>query len=66
MTDALVYEYKTTAAREAIRIADEYLPRESPRRRMALAQEIVALVNICENELGDEIIKRYKLITTKQ
>jgi hypothetical protein len=50
----------STSAREAIRIAEKYLPNETIVRREALAQEIVRVVNICEAELGAEIIRRMK------
>ena len=48
------------AAREAIRIAETYLPGESIERRKALAQEIVRAINLCEDELGREIITLVK------
>jgi hypothetical protein len=51
-------ETMTTAAKEAIRIADAYLPHSSSGRRMSLAKDIVAAINLCEMELGDDIIKR--------
>lgn len=47
----------TTAAREAIRIAETYLP-DDLRRQADLAKEIVAAINLCEAELGEAIVRR--------
>jgi hypothetical protein len=46
-----------TAAQEAIRIAESYLPRASIKRQKALAMEIVDAINICEAELTEEITR---------
>ncbi len=56
----------TTAAREAIRIADTYLAGEPFERRRALAREIVDAINLCEVELGEVIIRRIKAAERKQ
>lgn len=48
----------TTAATEAIRIAETYLPKAGWRRQKALAQEIVKAIELCEAELADDITKR--------
>lgn len=53
-------EVMTTAATEAIRIAETYLPRAGWKRQKALAQEIVKAIELCEAELADDIIKRMK------
>lgn len=50
----------TTAATEAIRIAETYLPRAGWKRQKELAMEIVAAIELCEAELGDDITKRLK------
>jgi hypothetical protein len=55
----------TTAAQEAIRIADTYLPGEPLERRRALAREIVDAINLCETELGEVIIRRIKAAERK-
>jgi hypothetical protein len=46
-----------TAAQEAIRIAEFYLPRASIKRQKALAMEIVEAINLCEAELAEKIAK---------
>ncbi|HZR75676.1 hypothetical protein [Bradyrhizobium sp.] len=51
-------EIMGTAAQEAIRIADTYLPRAPLKRRMALAKEIVAAIELCETELSHDIARR--------
>ncbi len=48
-------EMMGTAAQEAIRIAEAYLPRASVKRKMALAKEIVEAISLCELELSQEI-----------
>lgn len=48
---------KNTSAREAIRIAGIYFPDDLPRQK-ALAMEIVKAIEICEAELGADIIRR--------
>lgn len=48
-----------TAATEAIRIAETYLPNASWKRQKALAQEIVAAINLCEWELSREIARDF-------
>jgi hypothetical protein len=50
----------TTAAQEAIRIAEEFLPRASLKRQQALAMAIVNAINLCEAELGEDIVRRLK------
>ncbi len=55
-------EFMTTGAQEAIRIAEAYLPNASINRKMALAKEIVAAIELCERELGQEIIRRVEKI----
>lgn len=50
-------EIMGTAATEAIRIAEAYLPRASLKRQQALAMEIVEAINLCEAELTQEITK---------
>jgi hypothetical protein len=54
------HEPLCTAAREAIRIADSYLPRAPMKRRKALATEIVNTINRCEAELAEDIMRRVK------
>lgn len=51
-----------TAAQEAIRIAETYLPRASIKRKMALANEIADAIGLCETELVDEIERGLKVI----
>lgn len=46
-----------TAAQEAIRIAETYLPRASVKRKMALAHEINGAISLCEAELSGEIAR---------
>jgi hypothetical protein len=46
-----------TAAQEAIRIAETYLPRASVKRKMALAHEIADAISLCEAELTGEITR---------
>lgn len=53
-------EFMGTAAQEAIRIANTYLPRGSRQRRKALALDIVKAIELCERELSDEIIRKLK------
>ena len=50
-------EIMGTAATEAIRIAEAYLPRASQKRQKALAMEIVDAINLCESELTDTIAR---------
>lgn len=54
----LRHEPMNTAAREAVRIADAYLPRAPMKRRQALAKEIVTAISKCEAELADDILRR--------
>lgn len=56
MTD----ETLSTAAREAIRIADLYLPGCSIEQRKALAMEIVEAIGLCEAEFAGELVRRMK------
>lgn len=46
-----------TAAQEAIRIAETYLPRASVERKMALAHEIAAAIDLCETETRQQIAR---------
>lgn len=46
-----------TAAQEAIRIAETYLPRASIKRKMALAHEIADAISLCEAELCEDIAR---------
>lgn len=46
-----------TAAQEAIRIAEAYLPKASVKRKMALAHEIAAAIDLCESELRQDIAR---------
>jgi len=50
-------EIMGTAAQEAIRIAETYLPKASVKRKMALAKEIVAAIELCETELSRDIAR---------
>jgi hypothetical protein len=50
----------TTAATEAIRIAEKWLPKAPWQKKKELALEIVAAIELCEAELGDDIIQRMK------
>jgi hypothetical protein len=51
-----------TAAQEAIRIAEAYLPNASIKRKMALANEIADAISLCEQELIEEFERGVKLI----
>lgn len=53
-------EHMTTAATEAIRIAETYLPRAGWKRQKELAKEIVNAINLCEAELAEDITNRLK------
>jgi hypothetical protein len=44
----------TTAATEAIRIAEKWLPKAKWERQKELALEIVAAIELCEAELADD------------
>ena len=50
-------EEVSTAAREAIRIAEKYLPDEPLEKRKALAKAIVEAITLCETEFGNVIIR---------
>lgn len=50
-------EIMGTAATEAIRIAETYLPRASLKRQMELAKEIADAIRLCETELSNEIAR---------
>lgn len=54
--------HMTTAATEAIRIAEKWLPGAPWRHQKELAQEIVAAINLCEAELGDELVVKLKAL----
>lgn len=58
-------EIMGTAAQEAIRIAETYLPRASIKRKMALAKEIVAAIELCEAEFGIDIAKRLEVMASR-
>lgn len=47
----------STAAQEAVRIAEAYLPKASVKRKMALAHEIAAAIELCEAELTQDIAR---------
>jgi hypothetical protein len=64
--EAVSHEPLYLAAREAIRIADTYLPRAPMKRRKALALEIVNAINACERELTQEIQRHLKQLHTLQ
>lgn len=53
MTDCVM----GTAAQEAIRLAEAYLPRASIKRKMALATEIADAISLCEAEMSDKIAR---------
>lgn len=53
----------TTAATEAIRIAETYLPSASRERQRELVEEIVAAIELCEAELADDISARLREMT---
>ena len=53
----------TTAATEAIRIAETYLPKAGWERQKALAMEIVAAIELCEAELAADIMQRLKAMS---
>jgi hypothetical protein len=46
-----------TAATEAIRISETFLPRASRKRQQELALEIADAISLCEAELTDKITK---------
>jgi len=48
-----------TSAREAIRIAESYFPDDIHRQRR-LAKDIVKAIELCEMQLGMDIIRRAK------
>jgi hypothetical protein len=50
----------TTAATEAIRIAEKWLPNSTWKKQKELALEIVAAIELCEAELGDDISRRLR------
>ena len=54
--------HMTTAATEAIRIAEKYLPDEPLETKKALAMEIVDAINLSEAEFSDEITRRLGII----
>lgn len=53
-----------TAAQEALRIAETYLPRASLKRKKALAYEIVEAISLCESELSQEIATDLKKLVS--
>lgn len=53
-------ETLSTAAREAIRIADTFLPGASIEQRKALAMEIVQAIGLCEAEFAAVVVRRLK------
>lgn len=50
----------TTAATEAIRIAEKWLPKTGWERQKELALEIVAAIELCEAELADDVARRLR------
>lgn len=50
-------EQMTAAATEAIRIAEDFFPDDFYRQR-DLARAIVRAINMCEEDLAQEIIRR--------
>lgn len=64
--EAVSHEPLCLAAREAIRIADTFLPRAPMKRRKALALEIVNAISACERELTQEIQHHVKQLTKSQ
>ncbi len=55
-------EVMTTAATEAIRIAQTYLPRASWKRQQRLANEIADAIALCEAELNLDIARRLEAL----
>jgi hypothetical protein len=55
-----------TAATEAIRIAETYLPRASQKRQKALALEIADAISLCETELRHEIARNLTALMHQQ
>lgn len=55
--NANMTEVMTTAATEAIRIAQTYLPRSPWKRQQALANEIADVIALCEAEVRQEIAR---------
>lgn len=51
-----------TAATEAIRIAEKYLPRASLKKQLELAREIVTAISLCEAELSAEIARGLQVL----
>lgn len=56
----MVDHVMTTAATEAIRIAEKWLPKAKWERQKELALEIVAAIELCEAELAEDISRRLK------
>lgn len=54
-----------TSAREAIRIAETYFPTDR-HRQMDLAKDIVKAIELCELELGRDIIQRVQAQNASQ
>lgn len=57
-TQAELDRIEDTGAREAVRIADKYLPFAGIEKRKSLAHEIVNAINLCNREFGNEIVRR--------
>jgi hypothetical protein len=64
--ETVSHEIMGTAATEAIRIAETYLPRASQKRQKLLAMEIVDAINLCEAELSGEIVRGLEQLNTFQ
>jgi hypothetical protein len=56
----------STAAREAIRISEAYLPHASNEQKKALSMEIVNAINLCEAELARDITGRLSKLVRPQ
>lgn len=52
-------EHISVAATEAIRIAAAFFPSDMVRQE-ALAKEIITAINLCEIDLGQEIMRRVR------
>ena len=55
-------DHMGTAATEAIRIAEKWLPGAPWRHQKELAEDIVAAISLCEAELGAELGVKLKAL----
>jgi hypothetical protein len=55
----------TTATTEAIRIAETFLPRATPKRKKVLAMEILKAIELCEAELSQDIARRIEALAAR-